>query len=630
MLLGNAILAADSPYLYGIFGYDPSSGDNPADYISHVTSAGPAWVTISAAIGHDTNDASGLDNYFNFPDVLRGSGAVLICRLNNGYFPNGTIPLTNQYDAFATRCSNFVAHSHFCSIWTIGNELNVQGEWPYNPVTGKMDYVSPSNYATCFRKVYNAIKAVHPNDKVLPEGPAAGQGGGPANAGSIGSYTGTNYNAVAQPLNWIQHLNQFLTAITNIGPNPKPPDGIVLHIPSQGYNCTDIHSTATFTAAGQTLYQNFYVYRDAVNLGIPPGLKNLPLYATECNGNQSWNNYQPGWVQEIYAEINRYNQWAFSTNGPVFRCVNFYRWCCGDASQWWINGNVNEGQILSDLDQAVAQRYVWPASLASVLVPVGFNFIDPGGSDDSVAVCDFAGVVPINSWNNLTTGGNGTLAVGGGISITWASPGGTHSLPIANSPGDYNLMQGYLDTSSTSTTTATVSGLKFLLYDALVYCDGDNGGATRVGKYTLSGASSGNTTKYVRDDAGAIFNGTYTESDSTTPGLSAAPGNYCRFRNIRGSSFSIAAKGDYASDGNPRAALNALQIVPVNVVPSISDPSYGAGQFQFFLNGATNANYIIQASTNLTSWTPIKTNPAPAQITVSGSLPFRYYRALFQ
>ncbi len=46
---------------------------------------------------------------------------------------------------------------------------------PYNPDTGKMDYVSLANYATCFREVYNAIKAVRPNNKVLPEAPAAGK-----------------------------------------------------------------------------------------------------------------------------------------------------------------------------------------------------------------------------------------------------------------------------------------------------------------------------------------------------------------------------------------------------------------------------------------------------------------------
>src|SRR5207247_2814481 len=98
-------------------------------------------------------------------------GHTVICRINHGYFPNGTIPLTNKYDDFAIRCASFVSNSPGCSIWTIGNELNISGEWPFDTNRNVAPYVAPSNYAPCFRKVYNAIKSVHPNDKVLPEAP---------------------------------------------------------------------------------------------------------------------------------------------------------------------------------------------------------------------------------------------------------------------------------------------------------------------------------------------------------------------------------------------------------------------------------------------------------------------------
>src|SRR5213076_2388588 len=115
-----------------------------------------------------------------------------------------------------------------CSLWTIGNELNISGEWPYDPALGKAPYVTPSNYALCFRKVYNAIKAVHPGDKVIPEAPAAFSGPFPAGSNP---YNGTNYAYEANPLTWVQHLNQYLSAITNTGPL----DGIALHVVSRGY-----------------------------------------------------------------------------------------------------------------------------------------------------------------------------------------------------------------------------------------------------------------------------------------------------------------------------------------------------------------------------------------------------------
>ncbi|PYJ04486.1 MAG: hypothetical protein DME25_09910 [Verrucomicrobia bacterium] len=639
LLFGRALFAAESAYLYGIFdGGDPSPAD-ASEYLGHISSgAGPGWVTCTIGVGANTNDAWGVD--FRF---LSNTGHTVICRINHGYFPNGTIPLTNKYDDFAVRCSNFVAHSQGCFIWTIGNELNISGEWPYDPSLGKAPYVTPSNYALCYRKVYNAIKAVHPNDKVLPEAPACFAG--PYGAGT-NTYIGTNYPYDPNPINWVQHLNQVLTAITNTGPNPRPPDGIALHVASRGYACSDIHSSQTVVANGQTLSFSFNVYKDWVNLGIPPGLYNLPLYATECNGYYFWKggtpppedpnkHYEAGWMQEVYAEINRYNQAAMATGKPVFHCFNMYQWPNG-FDGWNIDGEFFKPTILTDLDEAVAQRYVWPVNYGSMLTPIGFNFIDPTHGA-SVADCDKAGVVPMGGWNNLTAGGGPSTFTSpyGDLTITWSSPGGgTHWLPYSASSGDYNLMLGYLDTSNTSTNIATISGVKFPLYDVIVYCDGDNGAtATRVGKYSLSNNVVGVITKYVRDDFGADFSGSYTEVDSSTGGPSTPAGNYCRFRNIRGGTFMIRGQGEYASDGNPRGPLNAIQIVPANVNSTLTDVSYSGGQIRFTLNGASNANYIIQVSTNLlmSYWTAIRTStPGPITDPSPSSLPNRFYRALFK
>ena len=644
LLLVGPVLPARTAYagqatnIYGIFGYDPSSGDDPRPYLNHIYAAGPGWVTISVVVGSDPNNVQNI----GAADLTWLSndhpGNTIVCRLNNGYFPSGTIPLPASYDDFAKTCAKFVQSSRGCSIWTIGNEVNVQCEWPYIPSDGRLDYVSPTNYATCFLKVYDAIKAVHPNDVVLPEGPAAGSGGGPANAG----VAGCGSPADAQPYTWVQHLNLVLQAILNLRTNTTAPDGICLHIPAQGYACSDIHSTSTFAAGGQTLYSDFYAYKDAVNLGIPASLRGLPLYATECNGNQSWNNYQAGWMQGIYDEINHYNQWAFSTNGPVFRCVNMYRWCCGDASQWWIQGSTQASQILSDLDQAVARKYVWPTSASMLLAPIGLNFVDPPSNtaNDSVNSCNgstyrYPGVAPQDDWINLTAGGAGTsVPCGGGVTVTWSTPGGgTHT--ITSQPvdgGNSSLMRGYLDTGNATTDTVTVSGLKFLLYDVIAYSDGDNGSAARVTKFTLSGSGITTISKYVQDAANVNFSGTFIEADSTTGGASTPAGNYVRFHNLRPSSFTITSTGDYASDPNPRGPFNALQIVPIDVRPTLSNPGFGNGQFQCFLSGATNFNYTIQASTDLIHWTPVSTNSAPGLLTLppSVSTAYRFYRALFQ
>src|SRR5439155_4074704 len=249
-------LASESPYLYGIHDHDPA----PTEYLSHITNGTGAggWIIATVAVGANTNDFSGA----NF-SAFANAGHTIICRINYGYYPNGTIPLPAKYDDFATRCKSFVANSSGCNIWLIGNELNLSAEWPFDGA--RFNYVSPQDYANCFRKAYNAIKAVRPNDKVIPQ--ATAPWGGPYGSGTQ-NVGGTNYPSDSQPLSWVQYENQVLSAITNSG----PVDGIALHIGSRGYHYADIHSTNKISAGGQNLYFSFYVYKDWVNYGIPPAL----------------------------------------------------------------------------------------------------------------------------------------------------------------------------------------------------------------------------------------------------------------------------------------------------------------------------------------------------------------------
>jgi len=302
--------------LYGIHDADPL----PTEYLNHIQPiAGCGWVTATVAVGHDPAGTSGADF-----SALANAGHTVICRINHGYFPNGTIPLTNDYDSFALRCSNFVAHSTGCSIWVVGNECNLAGEWPFTGT--KFAYVSPQEYARCFRKVYGAIKAVRPGDQVLPAPPAPF-------AGPFSASTLNGYPADANPLSWAQYLNQELTAIASTGPL----DGVALHITSRGYAYADVHRTSRVSAGGQQLYFSFYVYRDWVDYGIPKSLYHLPLYATECNGYYYWKgghpentakHYEAGWMQEIYAEINRYNQYACAAGKPAFLSIQ----CAGEEA----------------------------------------------------------------------------------------------------------------------------------------------------------------------------------------------------------------------------------------------------------------------------------------------------------
>ena len=372
--------AEESLYLYGIHDHDPG----PQEFLDHLVAQGrTSWVTATVAIGSDPTDLGGDD----FTGLV-GPGHSVIVRLNNGYCPDGSIPPPSKYVDFARRAANYVRASRGAHIWVIGNETNLPWEWPV--VNGRATYVSPQSYAQLFRLAYDEIKRVRPDDKVIPQ--ALAPFAGPYGAGNVCNGLPHDGNS----LNWVQYMNAMLTAVQSTGPL----DGIALHINSRGYTYGAIHSTQKVTAAGQSLYFSFYVYKDWVDHGIPRTLYHLPLYATEANGIYYWQgghpenpaaHYEPGWVQEIYAEINRYNQQAATTGKPIFRSVNLYRWCAW-CDGWNIDGSTYEGQILADLDAAATEGYRWPESgNPSPGTPPGVKLVPVNWAASSIYSTAFGG-----------------------------------------------------------------------------------------------------------------------------------------------------------------------------------------------------------------------------------------------
>ena len=107
----------DSPYIFGI--HEPGGEQYMLD------AGRPGWIVFTEAIGSEPNDTGGKD-FRPWSDRNLG----VICRLNNGYEPAGTIPNPARYADFARRCANYVANSPGCRIWIIGNEMNFAVERP--------------------------------------------------------------------------------------------------------------------------------------------------------------------------------------------------------------------------------------------------------------------------------------------------------------------------------------------------------------------------------------------------------------------------------------------------------------------------------------------------------------------
>jgi len=84
-------------------------------------------------------------------------------------------------------------------------------------------------------------------------------------------------------------------------------------------------------------------------------------------------------------------------------------------------------------------------------------------------------------------------------------------------------------------------------------------------------------------------------------------------------------------DGRRAFATNSV-IVSTNAPPWLSTPNSSGAGFSFTLAGAPQGKYVIQASSDMSTWQPISTNVVPTNglmpIGDSGTFPRRYYRAV--
>ncbi len=185
------------------------------------------------------------------------------------------------------------------------------------------------------------------------------------------------------------------------------------------------------------------------------------------------------------------------------------------------------------------------------------------GSGAAMGASESAGVVAKTNWNNAA--GNASTAplalndeagASSGATVTWTSDN-SWALPITDAAGNVRMMRGYLDTGNQNPSTISVAGLPTSAtgYDVYVYTDGDNAASANAGAYAISGAGLNTTSVGATDAPNTNFSGTFTQAINSK-------GNYVKFRSIQATAFTITATPVTASDGNRRAPVNAIQIVP--------------------------------------------------------------------
>jgi hypothetical protein len=245
---------------------------------------------------------------------------------------------------------------------------------------------------------------------------------------------------------------------------------------------------------------------------------------------------------------------------------------------------------------------------------IGINFVGGRPGIPGAMVTGSAGIVPQSHWNNVAD--NQATSTGGaqagsatdlldsdgnatGASVSWVANNTWVIGGATPGTGTAQAFKGYLDTTSTSTTSVTFDSVPYSLYDVYVYFDGDEA----IGRNGLYSVTSGLQTL----DQGPYFDrANWPIGGETTDFVLAdepnEAGNYAVFRGLTGQQLTVTARP--ADTAAFRAPLNAIQIVgyplPL-VVNTLSDIDDG---------DATNSSMTLREAVNISNSTP-----GPALIT---------------
>ncbi len=363
----------DSELIFGIH--------EPGGEQTMLNAGRPGWVVFSEAIGHDPEDKTGID-FTKFSQ--RGLG--IICRLNNGYEPNGTIPHSSQYEPFARRVANFVATSQGCKIWVIGNEMNyaverpgiqidwsrhasVHGDTPEESdpmrrglavrfnvlpdhsteirttrgaIVSAGEVITPELYARCYRLCRDAIHRLpgHEEDQVL--------------VGAVAPWNSQTIYPDNPNGDWVQYFRNILESL---GPNNC--DGLALHAYTHGSDPELIAAEEKLPPPFQNYHREFRAYRDFM-AAIPASMRYLAVYITETDQTVPWIDANTGWVDQAYAEIDTWNR---QPDSQPIRSLVLYRWPRMD--RWHIDGKRG---VIEDFEAALQHDYRWqPVEVSAVL-----------------------------------------------------------------------------------------------------------------------------------------------------------------------------------------------------------------------------------------------------------------------
>lgn len=259
---------------------------------------------MSQAPGHIVHAVS-LSETPNFDYRSYSSrGFKIVCRLNWGWNPNGTIPLPDKYSEMAQKCRNFVRDSQGCSEWIIGNEFNHAVERPHGNI------IQARSAAECHKLCYQAIKSVGIQHKVL--------------MGAIAPWNLTTGN-------WLDYLYAMASEVGNLT------DGYALHAYTHGEDPNLIFSSEE----RHGWMWHFRTYRDQIDriLQADPRARSKIFKITESNqGDKEWVDVNNNWIRNALSEIDDFNK---DESNPKVSAVCFYRFRTYKDDRWHMEDKPN-------------------------------------------------------------------------------------------------------------------------------------------------------------------------------------------------------------------------------------------------------------------------------------------------
>ncbi len=90
---------------------------------------------------------------------------------------------------------------------------------------------------------------------------------------------------------------------------------------------------------------------------IPANMRHLPVYITETDQNDAWQNVNAGWIQRAYGEIEWWNRLP---DTQVIRALILYRW--PNYDRW---GLESKTALHEDFRQAMTHKYNWEAAMTT-------------------------------------------------------------------------------------------------------------------------------------------------------------------------------------------------------------------------------------------------------------------------